>query len=66
MNAKYTSAMATTTHCDLDHERPRSAVVRIQVKSTRIGKPGHPMTRELALCATHARELRALGLDVVG
>jgi hypothetical protein len=65
-HAQYNSAMPITTHCDLDHERPRAAIVRVQLKSTRVGKPGHPMTRELALCATHARELRALGLDVVG
>jgi len=54
-----------TLLCDLEHDRPRPAVVRLQVKSTRAGKPGHPMVRESALCATHARQLRNLGLEFV-
>jgi hypothetical protein len=52
--------------CDLEHERPRVATVRVQIKSTRLSKPGHPMVREAALCATHARQLRQMGLEVVG
>jgi hypothetical protein len=52
--------------CDLQHDRPRAAVVRVQVKSTRVGRPGRPMIREVALCKTHAQELRAAGIEVVG
>jgi hypothetical protein len=37
----------------------------VQVKSNRIDKPGHPMTRDLALCAGHARELRSIGIELV-
>ena len=51
--------------CDLEHDRPRPAVVRLQIKSTRASRPGHPMVRETALCATHARQLRNLGLEFV-
>jgi hypothetical protein len=51
---------------DLDHVRPRPAVVRVQVKSRRARRPGHPMIRELALCGAHARELREFGIDIVG
>jgi len=58
--------MAERIRCDLDHTRTRPAIVRIRVKSTRIGRPGHPMVRELALCATHTRQLRDLGVEVVG
>ncbi len=52
-------------HCDLEHVRPVRAVVRVQVKSTRVGKPGHPMVRERWLCGRHARELRDLGFETV-
>jgi hypothetical protein len=51
--------------CELEHDRPRAAAIRVHVKSTRIGKPGHPMTRELAVCATHAKELRGIGIEVI-
>ncbi|MGH7428477.1 MAG: hypothetical protein ACREJ4_09015 [Candidatus Methylomirabilaceae bacterium] len=51
--------------CDLEHDRPRPAVVRLQIKSMRARKPGHPMVRETDLCATHARQLRNLGLEFV-
>ncbi len=51
--------------CDLEHDRPRAATVRVEIKSTRAGRPGHPMIREAALCATHARQLREMGLEVV-
>ena len=51
--------------CDLEHERPRAAAVRVEIKSTRARKPGHPMVRKVALCAAHARQLRKLGLEVV-
>jgi hypothetical protein len=57
--------MADRPSCDMRHERARRAVVRVQVKSTRVGKQGHPMTREYLLCAEHARELRALGFELV-
>lgn len=51
--------------CDLEHDRPRAASVRLEIKSTRANKPGHPMVRQAALCATHARQLRDMGLEVV-
>jgi hypothetical protein len=47
--------------CDLEHDRPRAATVRVEIKSTRARKPGHPMV----LCAAHARQLREMGLEVV-
>jgi hypothetical protein len=49
----------------MQHERARRAVVRVRMLSTRVGRQGHPMTREYLLCAEHARELRALGFEVV-
>ena len=52
--------------CDLAHDRPRAAAVRVEIKSTRASKPGHPMVRTAALCAAHARELREMGLEIVG
>jgi hypothetical protein len=52
--------------CDLPHDRPRGATVRVEIKSTRAGRPGHPMVRTAALCATHARQLREMGLELVG
>lgn len=57
--------MAQRLTCDLAHERAVPAVVRLEIKSTRAGKPGHPMVRVTAVCATHARELRRLGLQLV-
>lgn len=30
--------------CDLEHDRPRAAAVRVEIKSTRASKPGHPMS----------------------
>jgi hypothetical protein len=53
-------------NCDLEHDRPRAAAVRLEIKSKRVNKPGHPMVREAALCATHARQLREMGLELVG
>ncbi|HET9722608.1 MAG TPA: hypothetical protein VFR44_02055 [Actinomycetota bacterium] len=52
-------------NCDLVHQRSARAVVTLQVKSTRTGKPGHPMVRVVSVCAKHARELRELGIDLV-
>jgi hypothetical protein len=52
--------------CDLPHDRPRVAAVRVEIKSTRAGRPGHPMVRSAALCAAHARQLRDMGLELVG
>ena len=52
--------------CDLDHDRPRAAAIRLEIKSTRASKPGHPMVRTAALCVAHARELREMGLEIVG
>jgi hypothetical protein len=51
--------------CDFEHERTVPAVVKLEIKSTRARKPGHPMIRVTAVCATHARELRRLGLQLV-
>jgi hypothetical protein len=51
--------------CDLEHDRPRAATVRVEIKSTRASRPGHPMVRRAALCAAHARQLREMGLEVV-
>jgi hypothetical protein len=58
--------MAGKLMCDLEHRRATPAAVKLEIKSTRAGKPGHPMIRIAALCAAHARELRRLGLEVVG
>jgi 2-keto-3-deoxy-L-rhamnonate aldolase RhmA len=51
--------------CDLDHARAAKATVRLEIKSTRANRPGHPMVRVVAVCATHARQLRELGLELV-
>lgn len=57
--------MAEKLICDLEHNRAVPATVRLEMKSTRAGKPGHPMIRVVALCRTHARQLRELGLEMV-
>ena len=57
--------MAQRLTCDLAHDRTVPAVVKLEIKSTRASKPGHPMVRVTAVCATHARELRRLGLQLV-
>ena len=57
--------MAKMLICDFEHERNVPAVVKLEIKSTRASKPGHPMIRVTAVCATHARELRRLGLQLV-
>jgi hypothetical protein len=51
--------------CDFEHQRAVPAVVKLEIKSTRASKPGHPMIRVTAVCATDARELRRLGLQLV-
>lgn len=61
----YHFTMMDESVCDLDHDRARPAVVRIVVRSSRVGHPGHPMVRDLMLCATHARQLKALGIEIV-
>jgi hypothetical protein len=58
--------MAQALMCDLDHKRGTRAIVRLEIKSTRAGRPGHPMIRVVAVCAAHAAELRKLGLELVG
>jgi hypothetical protein len=58
-------ALANGMKCDLEHDRSRTAKVRIEVKSVRAGRPGHPMVRDLALCAMHAEQLREFGIDIV-
>jgi hypothetical protein len=57
--------MAEAVYCDLEHARPARATVRLEVKSTRAGRPGHPMIRVVAVCASHARQLREIGLELV-
>lgn len=57
--------MAKRLTCDLEHERTVPAAVKLEIKSTRARKAGHPMIRVTAVCATHARELRRLGLQLV-
>jgi hypothetical protein len=54
-----------TRHCDLSHQRATRAVVRIEVKSNWASRPGRPMIRTVFLCASHAHELRELGIEVV-
>lgn len=51
--------------CDLEHKRAVAATVRLEIKSTRAGKPGHPMIRMISVCRAHARQLRGLGLEMV-
>jgi hypothetical protein len=57
--------MVTHALCDLEHNRDRPAVIRLVVRSSRVGRPGHPMVRDLLLCATHARQLRQLGIEII-
>ncbi len=57
--------MAEKLTCDLEHERRVPAVVKLEIKSTRAGRPGHPMIRMTAVCSAHAKELRRLGLELV-
>jgi hypothetical protein len=57
--------MSDRKYCDLDHPRSVSATVRLEIKSTRATRPGHPMIRVISICASHARELRRLGLELV-
>jgi hypothetical protein len=57
--------VAETLQCDFKHERRARAVVKLEIKSTRAGRPGHPMIRVVAVCAAHTRELRRLGLELV-
>jgi hypothetical protein len=56
--------VAVKLTCDLAHQRSVPAAVKLQIKSTRT-RAGHPMVRITAVCATHARELRKLGLQLV-
>ena len=58
--------MARSLYCDLEHERAVRATIRMEIKSTRAGRPGHPMIRVIAVCASHAKQLRALGVELVG
>jgi hypothetical protein len=57
--------MAARDVCELTHRRAARGIVRVVVKSTRVGHPGHPMVRDLVLCASHARQLRRLGIEVI-
>lgn len=58
--------MAQRLMCDLAHPRAVRATVRLEIKSTRANRPGHPMVRVVAVCESHARLLRELGLELVG
>jgi hypothetical protein len=51
--------------CDLEHDRATRAVVRLVVRSSRVGRAGHPMVRDVMVCAGHARQLRRLGIEVI-
>ena len=51
--------------CELEHTRPAKAVVRVIVKSSRIGTAGRAIVRETSLCRSHAEELRRLGFEIV-
>ena len=57
--------MAKMLTCDFEHQRAVPAVVKLEIKSSRASKPGHPMIRVTAVCATHAPELRRQGLQLV-
>jgi hypothetical protein len=48
--------VANMLTCNFEHERTVPAVVRLEIKSTRASKPGHPMVRVTAVCATHVRD----------
>ena len=54
-----------TPICDLLHERPRPAILRVEIKSNRATQPGRPMVRTVFVCASHARALRGIGIDLV-
>jgi hypothetical protein len=58
--------MAKYLTCDLAHQKSVPAAIRLEIKSTRASRPGHPMVRVTGVCATHARELRRFGLQLVG
>jgi hypothetical protein len=64
-NKEVWELVADKLTCDLKHKREVRAVVKLEIKSTRAGKAGHPMIRMAAVCATHARALRELGLELV-
>jgi len=51
--------------CDLNHKRSVPAALKLEIRSTRAGKPGHPMVRVAAVCIAHARELRRLGIELI-
>jgi hypothetical protein len=57
--------VADKLKCDLVHRKVVPAAVKLEIKSTRAGKPGHPMVRVAAVCVSHARELRKLGLELI-
>jgi hypothetical protein len=63
--ARSKETLVPNRNCDLDHPRAARAVVTLQIKSTRTGKPGHPMVRVVSVCARHARQLRDLGIELV-
>lgn len=62
---RYWKPVTNKLNCDLGHNRAVRAVLKLEIKSSRAGKAGHPMIRAAAVCATHARVLRELGLELV-
>ena len=54
-----------TGNCELAHDRVRPAKIHLVVRSNRTDKPGRPMVRDLKVCSAHAKELRAMGIEVV-
>ncbi len=57
--------MADKLMCNLDHPKPVAAALKLEIKSTRVGKPGHPMVRTIAVCKSHAQTLRKAGVEIV-
>ena len=55
----------TPNPCDLEHARAVPARIRVRVASTRLGRAGRPLVRDLKVCSAHAAALRRLGVEVV-
>jgi hypothetical protein len=54
-----------SVNCELPHDRPAVAKIRLVVRSNRTDKPGRPMVRDLKVCSAHAKQLKAMGIEVV-
>jgi hypothetical protein len=57
--------MAEQQRCELAHERATKATIRIRVRSNRLNSAGRPLEIDLAICSSHARELRGLGIQLI-